>query len=75
MSSTEDSTGTKVIIIGAGTAGLTLAIFLKVKGYQPVVFEQTSSPSQDGIGHGYGLHVNRSTYWRIDKWFVAQVGT
>ncbi|KAA1472787.1 FAD/NAD-P-binding domain-containing protein [Dentipellis sp. KUC8613] len=40
---------TKVIIVGAGIAGPTLAIFLQLKGYDPVIYEKTEGLSEAGI--------------------------
>jgi salicylate hydroxylase len=44
---------TRVGVIGAGIAGSTLAIFLKSKGYDPVVCERAESMIDSGIGYGY----------------------
>ena len=44
---------TRVGIIGAGIAGPLLAMLLKQKGYEPVVFERNPAPSEAGIGIGY----------------------
>lgn len=46
----------KVTIIGAGIAGLTTAISLKQKGFEPVLFE--SAPEIKGIGAGLALAAN-----------------
>ncbi len=43
---------TKVIVVGAGIAGPVLATFLKLNGYDPVVYEQTSGVGDKGLGHG-----------------------
>ena len=43
---------TKVIIVGGGIAGPTLATFLKLKGYEPIVYERTPDIGDRGIGHG-----------------------
>ncbi|KAI0087302.1 hypothetical protein BDY19DRAFT_955012 [Irpex rosettiformis] len=51
-SMTSPSSRTKVIIVGAGIAGPVLATFLKLKGYEPVVYERTSGVGDRGIGHG-----------------------
>ncbi|EGN91846.1 hypothetical protein SERLA73DRAFT_173280 [Serpula lacrymans var. lacrymans S7.3] len=40
---------TKVIIVGGGIAGPVLAIFLKMKGYTPVIYERSMAPTQAGI--------------------------
>jgi salicylate hydroxylase len=45
------STSAKVIVIGAGIAGPVLATFLKLKGYQPVIYERVSTLPDGGIGH------------------------
>ena len=47
------ATSAKVILIGAGVAGPVLATFLKLKGYDPVVYERTSGPANSGVGHWY----------------------
>lgn len=44
---------TKVIIAGAGIAGPVLAIFLKLKGYEPVVYERTLSVPDAGLSLWY----------------------
>jgi len=41
---------TKVIVVGCGIAGPVLAIFLKMKGYEPVVFQSPSFKSQPRRG-------------------------
>lgn len=41
--------GAKVIIAGCGIAGPVLAIFLKLKGYEPIVYERADGPSADGL--------------------------
>ncbi|KIP01899.1 hypothetical protein PHLGIDRAFT_96569 [Phlebiopsis gigantea 11061_1 CR5-6] len=43
---------TRVGVIGAGIAGPLLAMLLKQKGYEPVVFERNPAPSEAGIGIG-----------------------
>lgn len=47
------STPTKVIISGAGIAGPVLAMFLKLKGYEPVVYERTEKISGLGLSLMY----------------------
>lgn len=44
---------TRVGVIGAGMAGPVLALFLKAKGYDPVVFERRDPSSDAGLGIGY----------------------
>ena len=46
---------TKVIIVGAGIAGPVLALFLKAKGYAPVVFERTDGLTDAGLSLWYVL--------------------
>ncbi|KIJ67862.1 hypothetical protein HYDPIDRAFT_107388 [Hydnomerulius pinastri MD-312] len=41
--------GTKVIIVGAGIAGPVLAIFLKMQGYAPIIYERLAGPTQAGL--------------------------
>lgn len=43
---------TKVGIIGAGLAGITLSIFLKAKGYEPIVYERTDGVPDMGLSIG-----------------------
>ena len=40
---------TKVIIAGGGIAGPVLAMFLKAKGYDPVIYERTDAPTDQGL--------------------------
>jgi salicylate hydroxylase len=42
----------RVGIIGAGTSGLVLAIFLKLKGYEPVIYERNEQVAEAGLGIG-----------------------
>jgi salicylate hydroxylase len=39
----------KIIIIGAGISGPVLATFLKLKGYDPVVYEKRDAVVDDGL--------------------------
>ncbi|KAI0271690.1 hypothetical protein BC834DRAFT_841247 [Gloeopeniophorella convolvens] len=41
----------KVIVIGCGIGGPVLAVFLKQRGYEPIIYERTEGPSDAGIGH------------------------
>lgn len=41
---------TKVVIVGCGIAGPVLATFLKLKGYDPIIYERTHSDAPGGIG-------------------------
>jgi len=41
---------TKVIIVGCGIAGPVLATFLKLKGYNPVIYERLTSDPEGGVG-------------------------
>ena len=43
----------KVGVIGCGIAGPVLAIFLKLKGYEPVVYERYESTADAGLVIGY----------------------
>lgn len=45
----------RVLIIGAGVAGPALATLLKMKGYDPVIFERIDGPSTGGLALGYAL--------------------
>lgn len=40
---------TKVLVIGGGIAGPILASFLKLKGYEPVIYERLDSAIDAGI--------------------------
>lgn len=43
-------TSTRVGVIGAGIAGPVMAMFLKQKGYDPIVYERLDVPSEAGLG-------------------------
>lgn len=45
-------TPARVGVIGAGIAGPVLATLLKLKGYDPVVFERNEGVSDAGLGLG-----------------------
>lgn len=38
------------MIVGAGIAGPVLAVFLKTRGYDPVIYERLPGPGQGGLG-------------------------
>ena len=40
---------TKVIIAGGGVAGPILGILLKLRGYDPVIYERLDAPSDMGL--------------------------
>ena len=42
----------RVGIIGAGLAGPVLALFLKLKGYDPVIYERHENVPCEGLGIG-----------------------
>ncbi|KAI0093159.1 hypothetical protein BDY19DRAFT_982954 [Irpex rosettiformis] len=42
---------TKVIVVGAGIAGPVLATFLKLRGYEPTVYERVPELPDGGLGH------------------------
>ncbi|TFK88619.1 FAD/NAD(P)-binding domain-containing protein [Polyporus arcularius HHB13444] len=44
--------GTKVIIPGGGIAGPVLAMLLKAKGYDPVIYERADGPTDMGLSLG-----------------------
>jgi len=44
---------TKVIIVGAGIAGPVLAVFLKLKGYDPIVYERVDALADVGLALWY----------------------
>ena len=41
--------GTKVIIAGCGVAGPVLGILLKLKGYEPVIYERLDALTDMGL--------------------------
>jgi salicylate hydroxylase len=45
---------TKVIIIGCGVAGPTLAIFLKRLGFEPVIYERAKEFADAGLSLLFG---------------------
>ena len=45
------ATKTKVIVVGAGIAGPVLAAFLKLRGYEPTVYERVAELPDSGLGH------------------------
>ena len=45
--------GTKVIIAGGGVAGPVLGILLKLKGYDPIIYERLDAPTDMGLSLGY----------------------
>ena len=47
---------TRVAIIGAGIAGPVLAMLLKQKGYDPVLYERTESTTSAGLSLAYVIH-------------------
>ncbi|KAG1881389.1 hypothetical protein C8R48DRAFT_680793 [Suillus tomentosus] len=42
-------TNTRVMVVGAGIAGPILAIFLKTRGYDPIIYERLPSPGEGGL--------------------------
>lgn len=42
----------KVGIVGCGIAGPVLALFLKLRGYEPVIYERYASPADFGLAIG-----------------------
>jgi salicylate hydroxylase len=40
----------RIIIVGAGIAGPVLAVFLKKRGYDPVIYERLPGPGEGGLG-------------------------
>ena len=45
-------TPARIGVIGAGLAGPVLAVYLKLKGYDPVIYERNDSVSDAGLGIG-----------------------
>ena len=43
----------RVGVIGGGIVGPVVAALLKLKGYEPVIFERNDAISESGIGIGY----------------------
>lgn len=41
---------TKVIIVGCGITGPVLATFLKLKGYEPIIYERVQENTESGVG-------------------------
>ncbi|KAG1753021.1 hypothetical protein EDB19DRAFT_981046 [Suillus lakei] len=39
----------RVIVVGAGIAGPVLAMFLKTRGYDPIIYERLPSPGEGGL--------------------------
>lgn len=50
---------TRVAVIGCGIAGPTLAMFLKKKGYDPVIYERLDDVPSAGLSLMYVLNTNR----------------
>lgn len=48
---------TRVAVIGAGVAGPILAIFLKLKGYVPILYERNDETPSTGLGLGLVLRL------------------
>ena len=46
-------TKTKVIVVGGGIAGPVLAILLKLKGYDPIVYERVDALADVGLSIWY----------------------
>ena len=63
---------TRVGIIGAGLAGPVLATFLKLKGYEPIVYERMEEISDAGIGIGYAHHALYNTYRSLTAFYSVQ---
>jgi salicylate hydroxylase len=40
---------TRVIVVGAGISGPILAIFLKTRGYDPIIYERLAGPAEGGL--------------------------
>lgn len=53
MSTISGSHPPKVIIIGGGIAGPILAIFLKLHGYGPIIYERQPKGAPGGISLAY----------------------
>ncbi|TFY69709.1 hypothetical protein EVG20_g3040 [Dentipellis fragilis] len=53
MSDSTAPSGAKVIIAGAGIAGPILAVFLKLRGYAPVVYERLPVLGDAGLSLWY----------------------
>lgn len=46
-------TTTRVGIIGGGIVGPVIATFLKLRGYEPIIYERRSAILDRGIGIGF----------------------
>lgn len=55
---------TKVIIAGAGIAGPVLAMILQAKGYNPVLYERTDAPTDQGLSLASVLFLSSLTHNR-----------
>ncbi|KAG2034169.1 hypothetical protein BDR03DRAFT_1093926 [Suillus americanus] len=64
-------TNTKVIIVGAGIAGPVLAVFLKTRGYDPIIYERLPGPAQGG--HVFTLQPNGIRVLSLIPEFVEQI--
>ena len=56
MSPTTGSLPPKVVIIGGGISGPILAIFLKLHGYNPIIYERQPRNAPEGIALAYVLN-------------------
>ena len=45
--------GNKVIVVGCGIAGPVLAMFLKNKGYDPILYDRLEGPQTAGLSLMY----------------------
>lgn len=65
---------TRVAIVGAGIAGPVLAMLLKQKGYDPVIYERTENVTSAGLSLAYVLLI-LFTGAQILKYFTHMIHT
>ncbi|OJA10194.1 hypothetical protein AZE42_12950, partial [Rhizopogon vesiculosus] len=64
-------TKTRVIVVGAGIAGPVLAIFLKTRGYDPIIYERLPGPREGGLS--FMLQPNGLRVLSLIPEFVEQI--
>ncbi|OJA17467.1 hypothetical protein AZE42_03904, partial [Rhizopogon vesiculosus] len=64
-------TKTRVIVVGAGIAGPVLAIFLKTRGYDPIIYERLPGPGEGGLS--FMLQPNGLRVLSLIPEFVEQI--
>ncbi|OAX31354.1 FAD/NAD(P)-binding domain-containing protein, partial [Rhizopogon vinicolor AM-OR11-026] len=64
-------TKTRVIVVGAGIAGPVLAVFLKTRGYNPIIYERLPGPGEGGLS--FMLQPNGLRVLSLIPEFVEQI--